>query len=52
MPLAVGITEGVAFGVVACAVLKRATGRGRGMHVLVYVRGGVPRPLRLPALML
>src|SRR5262249_28743698 len=36
MPLAVSITEGVAFGLIAYAVLKLATGRGREAHVLVY----------------
>jgi AGZA family xanthine/uracil permease-like MFS transporter len=37
MPLAVSITEGVAFGLIAYAVLKAATGRGRDVHALVYV---------------
>jgi AGZA family xanthine/uracil permease-like MFS transporter len=37
MPLAVSITEGVAFGVVAYAALKLATGRGREAHPLIYV---------------
>jgi adenine/guanine/hypoxanthine permease len=37
MPLAVSITEGVAFGLVSYAVLKLATGRGREPHPLVYV---------------
>ncbi len=37
MPLAVSITEGVAFGVVAYAVLKVAAGRGREVHPLLYV---------------
>jgi AGZA family xanthine/uracil permease-like MFS transporter len=36
MPLAVSITEGVAFGVVAYAVLKLAAGRGREAHPLLY----------------
>src|SRR5262249_26087355 len=37
MPLAVSITEGVAFGLVSYAILKLATGRGRDVHALVYV---------------
>ncbi len=37
MPLAVSITEGVAFGLIAYAVLKLATGRRREVHALVYV---------------
>jgi AGZA family xanthine/uracil permease-like MFS transporter len=37
MPLSVSITEGVAFGVVAYALLKLATGRGREVHALLYV---------------
>ena len=37
MPLAVSITEGVAFGLVSYAVLKAATGRGRDVHPLVYM---------------
>ena len=36
MPLAVSITEGVAFGVIAHVVLKAATGRGRGVHPLMW----------------
>jgi AGZA family xanthine/uracil permease-like MFS transporter len=36
MPLAVSITEGVAFGVVAYAVLKVAAGRGRQVHPLLH----------------
>ena len=36
MPLAVSITEGMAFGLVAYAVLKLATGRGREVPALVY----------------
>jgi AGZA family xanthine/uracil permease-like MFS transporter len=36
MPLAVSITEGVAFGVVAYAVLKVAAGRGREVHPLLH----------------
>lgn len=37
MPLAVSITEGVSFGLIAYAILKMASGRGREAHVLVYV---------------
>jgi AGZA family xanthine/uracil permease-like MFS transporter len=37
MPLAVSITEGVAFGVVAHAVLKVAAGRAREVHPLLHV---------------
>ena len=37
MPLAVSITEGVAFGLLSFAALKLATGRGREAHPLVYV---------------
>jgi AGZA family xanthine/uracil permease-like MFS transporter len=37
IPLAVSITDGVAFGLIAYAVLKLATGRGREAHTLVYV---------------
>ena len=37
MPLAVSITEGVAFGLVAYATLKLATGRAREVHPLIYV---------------
>ncbi len=36
MPLAVSITEGVAFGLVSYALLKLATGRGRETHPLIY----------------
>jgi AGZA family xanthine/uracil permease-like MFS transporter len=37
MPLAVSITEGIAFGFVAYALLKLATGRGGEVHWLVYL---------------
>ena len=37
MPLAVSITEGVAFGVIAYVVLKVATGQARTVHRLMYV---------------
>ena len=37
MPLAVSITEGIAFGFVAAALLKLATGRGRELHWLIYL---------------
>jgi AGZA family xanthine/uracil permease-like MFS transporter len=36
MPLAISITEGVAFGVLSYALLKLATGRGREVHPLIY----------------
>jgi AGZA family xanthine/uracil permease-like MFS transporter len=37
MPLAMSITEGIAFGFIAIALLKLATGRGRELHWLVYL---------------
>jgi AGZA family xanthine/uracil permease-like MFS transporter len=37
MPLAVSITEGVAFGVIAHVILKGTSGRGGGVHPLLYV---------------
>jgi adenine/guanine/hypoxanthine permease len=37
MPLAVSITEGVAFGVIAYVLLKSATGRVHEVHPLMYV---------------
>jgi AGZA family xanthine/uracil permease-like MFS transporter len=37
MPLAVSITEGIAFGLIAAVLLKAATGRGRELHWLIYV---------------
>jgi AGZA family xanthine/uracil permease-like MFS transporter len=37
MPLAVSITEGVAFGLIAYVVLKVAAGRRRDVHGLLYV---------------
>ena len=37
MPLAVSITEGIAFGLLAYAVLKIAAGRRREVHPLIYV---------------
>jgi len=37
MPLAVSITEGIAFGLLAFVVLKLATGRRREVHPLIYV---------------
>ena len=36
MPLAVSITDGIAFGFIAYALLKLATGRGREAHWLVH----------------
>jgi AGZA family xanthine/uracil permease-like MFS transporter len=41
MPLAVSITEGVAFGVLAYAILKMATGRSREVHPLIFVFAGL-----------
>jgi AGZA family xanthine/uracil permease-like MFS transporter len=37
MPLAVSITEGVAFGLVAHVVLKLVAGRGRELHPLLLL---------------
>jgi AGZA family xanthine/uracil permease-like MFS transporter len=37
MPLSFSITDGIAFGLIATAVLKVATGRGRELHWLLYV---------------
>lgn len=37
MPLAVSITDGIAFGFISYAALKLATGRHREAHALVYV---------------
>jgi AGZA family xanthine/uracil permease-like MFS transporter len=37
MPLAVSITEGVAFGLIAHVLLKAAAGRARTVHPLLYV---------------
>ena len=37
MPLAVSITDGIAFGFIAHALLKIATGRGREVHWLVHL---------------
>ena len=37
MPLAVSITDGIAFGFISYALLKLATGRGREAHWLVHV---------------
>ena len=51
MPLTVSITEGIAFGFIAYAGLKLATGRAREVHWLVYVCArAVPDPLRRPGL--
>ena len=49
MPLAVSITEGIAFGFIAYAILKLASGpRPRGAPAGLRVRGAVRRPLRFP----
>jgi AGZA family xanthine/uracil permease-like MFS transporter len=37
MPLSFSITDGIAFGLIAAAVLKVATGRGHELHWLLYV---------------
>jgi AGZA family xanthine/uracil permease-like MFS transporter len=37
MPFTVSITDGIAFGVIAYALLKLATGRAREVHALMYV---------------
>jgi AGZA family xanthine/uracil permease-like MFS transporter len=37
MPLAVSITDGIAFGFISYAVLKLATGRGNEVHWIVYL---------------
>ncbi len=37
MPLAVSITDGIAFGFISYALLKLATGRGRSVNWLVYL---------------
>jgi AGZA family xanthine/uracil permease-like MFS transporter len=37
MPLSVSITDGLAFGFIACALLKRTTGRARELDWLGYV---------------
>ena len=36
MPLAVSITEGIAFGLIAYVVLKLSAGRRREVHPLIY----------------
>ncbi|MCC7043316.1 MAG: NCS2 family permease [Acidobacteria bacterium] len=41
MPLSFSITDGIAFGLVAYAVLKPATGRARDLHWLLYVLAAV-----------
>jgi AGZA family xanthine/uracil permease-like MFS transporter len=41
MPLAVSITEGVAFGLLSFVVLKLATGRGREVHPLILGIAGL-----------
>jgi AGZA family xanthine/uracil permease-like MFS transporter len=37
MPLAVSITDGIAFGFISYALLKLATGRGKSVHWMVYL---------------
>lgn len=41
MPLSMSITDGIAFGLIAYAVLKTSTGRGRELHWLIYVFAGL-----------
>jgi len=41
MPLAMSITDGIAFGFIAYAVLKPATGRARDLDLLAYVFAGL-----------
>lgn len=41
MPLAFSITDGIAFGFIAYAILKPATGRARELDPLVYVFAGL-----------
>ena len=41
MPLAVSITDGIAFGLMAIVLLKFVTGRGRELHALAYVFAAV-----------
>ena len=41
MPLAVSITDGIAFGLISIVVLKAATGRFRELQPLVYVFAAV-----------
>lgn len=41
MPLAVSITDGIAFGFIAYVVLKLGTGRGREAHWLVFLFAGL-----------
>ena len=41
MPLAMSITDGIAFGFIAFVLLKAATGRAREAHALTWVFAGV-----------
>jgi AGZA family xanthine/uracil permease-like MFS transporter len=41
MPLAISITEGIAFGFVAVVLLKLATGRRGELHWLIYLFAGL-----------
>jgi AGZA family xanthine/uracil permease-like MFS transporter len=41
MPLAVSITDGIAFGLISMALLKAVTGRSRELHVLAYAFAAV-----------
>jgi AGZA family xanthine/uracil permease-like MFS transporter len=41
MPMTISITDGIAFGFIAYAVLKLATGRAREAHWLLYIFGAL-----------
>ena len=41
MPLALSITDGIAFGFIAYALLKAVTGRAREAHWVVYLFAGL-----------
>jgi len=41
MPLAFSITDGISFGFISYALLKLVSGRGREVHWLVYLFGGL-----------
>lgn len=47
MPLTVSITDGIAFGFIACAVLKLVTDQAREVHWLVSVCCAFPSALHL-----
>ena len=41
MPLAFSITDGIAFGLIAYAILKPATGRAHELHWMTYLFAGL-----------